>query len=40
MYTLDFEEFLDFKEENEIKTILFKDKNIPLLYRDKIAQLF
>jgi len=40
MYTLDFEEFLDFKEENEIKTILFKDQNIPLLYRDKIAQLF
>lgn len=40
IYTLDFEEFLDFKEENEIKNIIFQDKKIPLLYKSKIENLF
>ncbi|MDR1944657.1 MAG: hypothetical protein LBQ59_00815 [Candidatus Peribacteria bacterium] len=33
--TLDFEEFLDFKDELEIKKCLFEDKKIPILTADK-----
>lgn len=40
IYTLDFEEFLDFKWENELKDILFIDKKIPVLYKSKIDILF
>jgi predicted AAA+ superfamily ATPase len=40
IYTLDFEEFLDFKEELQIKEILFKNKKIPLLYKNDIERLF
>lgn len=39
IYTLDFEEFLDFKDESEIKEILFQDKKIPILYKSKIENL-
>jgi hypothetical protein len=30
MFTLDFEEFLDFKNETKIKELLFVDKKIPI----------
>lgn len=40
IYTLDFEEFLDFKDENEIKNILFTNNNIPTLYESKVSQLW
>lgn len=40
IYTLDFEEFLDFKNELEIKDILFKNKKLPLLFKTKVEQLF
>jgi predicted AAA+ superfamily ATPase len=42
LFTLDFEEFLDFKEEQEIKKLLFDKKIIPITTSDKskIEQLF
>jgi len=40
IYTFDFEEFLDFKDEQEIKEILFVNWKIPILYKSKIQSLF
>ncbi len=40
IYTLDFEEFLDFKWEQEIKESLFINKKVPILYKNKIESLF
>ncbi|MDR2411539.1 MAG: hypothetical protein LBD88_02990 [Candidatus Peribacteria bacterium] len=42
IFTLNFEEFLDFKDELEIKKWLFIDKKIPIRIADKskIEQLF
>jgi predicted AAA+ superfamily ATPase len=36
IFTLDFEEFLDFKEEQSWKKILFEDKKIPILTSQKL----
>jgi predicted AAA+ superfamily ATPase len=30
IFTLDFEEFLDFQDETQIKNLLFNEKKIPL----------
>jgi hypothetical protein len=38
--TLDFEEFLDFRNELEIKEVLFERKKIPLWYKNRIEELF
>lgn len=40
IYTLDFEEFLDFKDEQEIREVLFVNKKIPIVYKSKIETLF
>jgi hypothetical protein len=40
IFTCDFEEFLDFKDEIEIKEILFEKKQFPDFYKSKIEQLF
>lgn len=40
IYTLDFEEFLDFKNENELKEAIFTNKKIPLLHKTKLDKLF
>lgn len=40
IYTLDFEEFLDFRWEEKIRDILFVDKKLPILYKSKIDKLF
>ncbi|MDR2190758.1 MAG: AAA family ATPase [Candidatus Peribacteria bacterium] len=42
MFTLDFEEFLDFKDEMEIKNLLFEQRKMPLLtaQRQKVSALF
>lgn len=40
IYTLDFEEFLDFKGELEIKESLFVNRKTPVLYKSKIENLF
>ena len=42
LFTLDFEEFLDFKDEQEIKKLMFDKKIIPITTSDKskIDQLF
>jgi predicted AAA+ superfamily ATPase len=42
LFTLDFEEFLDFKDEQEMKNLLFDKKIIPITTSDKskIDQLF
>jgi hypothetical protein len=40
MYSLDFEEFLAFKQETQILQSFFIDKKIPLLLRDRLHQLF
>ena len=38
--TLNFEEFLDFRDEHKIKELLFAEKKIPLWYKDRIEELF
>lgn len=38
--TLDFEEFLLFREENKIQQLLFEEHKIPLWYKDRILELF
>jgi predicted AAA+ superfamily ATPase len=40
LFSLDFEEFLDFREEVELKTALFENKKIPLMYAHRIDELF
>jgi predicted AAA+ superfamily ATPase len=40
LFSLDFEEFLDFREETELKTLLFEDRKIPLIYKKRIDELF
>ncbi len=40
IYTLDFEEFLDFKNEQDIRESIFQNRKIPLLYKSKIENLF
>jgi predicted AAA+ superfamily ATPase len=40
MITLDFEEFLDFRDEEEIRNMLFKNKKIPFIYKKRIEELF
>ena len=40
IYTLDFEEFLDFKNELELKKIYTENEKIPLLYKSKFEILF
>jgi len=40
IYTLDFEEFLDFKDELELKKIYIENEKIPLLYKSKFEILF
>ena len=40
IYTLDFEEFLDFRDELELKEIYIKNDKIPLLYKSKFEKLF
>jgi predicted AAA+ superfamily ATPase len=38
--TLNFEEFLVFREEEQIKQVLFEDKKIPIGYKRRIEELF
>ncbi|MDR0282622.1 MAG: hypothetical protein LBI53_04960 [Candidatus Peribacteria bacterium] len=40
IFTLDFEEFLDFREEPKIKELLFIDKKLPVGYKSRIQELF
>jgi predicted AAA+ superfamily ATPase len=40
LFTLDFEEFLEFREEGELKTALFENKKIPLIHQKRIDELF
>lgn len=40
IYTLDFEEFLDFKNELELKEIYKNNDKIPLLYKSQFERLF
>jgi len=39
IYTLDFDEFLDFKDELELKEIYEKNKQVPLLYKSQFERL-
>ncbi|MCK9272515.1 ATP-binding protein [Candidatus Gracilibacteria bacterium] len=39
IYTLDFEEFLDFKDENELKDIFYKTRKIPTLQKNLFNKL-
>ncbi len=40
IYTLDFEEFLEFKHESKLKELLFVEKKIPIGYKARIEELF
>lgn len=40
IHTLDFEEFLDFKNENNLKRAIFQNKKIPILEKYKLESLF
>jgi len=40
LFTLDFEEFLDFREEQQLKEILFTHRKMPLWYIERINELF
>jgi predicted AAA+ superfamily ATPase len=40
IFTFDFEEFLDFRNEPEIKEVLFEKKRIPLSFKRRIDELF
>jgi predicted AAA+ superfamily ATPase len=38
--TLDFEEFLEFRDEQQIKKLIFEDKKLPAGYKRRIDELF
>lgn len=40
LFTLDFEEFLNFREEEKLRDFLFCEKKIPLWYKNRIEELF